>query len=112
MYIDFYDTGVLEISVIKDEYVEGISKDLNVNHKMAIQYLKHKTEIEQELNEVLYWNNINDIKKYVPVISDDGDVVHYADFNIYSKNIYEAIRALDEIYYDEYIYLEDVDDDI
>jgi len=112
MYICVYESGVLEISTVKDVYIELVSKELNVNNKMAMQYLKHKAEIEQSLNKILYWNNINGIKKYVPVIIDNGTNVEYADFNVYAEGIPEAVKALSDMYYDDYTYLEDVDEEL
>lgn len=112
MYICVYESGVLEISTVKDVYIELVSKELNVNNKMAMQYLKHKAEIEQSLNKILYWNNINGIKKYVPVIIDNGTNVEYADFNVYAEGIPEAVKALSDMYYDDYMYLEDVDEEL
>lgn len=112
MYICVYESGVLEISTVKDVYIELVSKELNVNNKMAMQYLKHKAEIEQSLNKILYWNNINGIKKYVPVIIDNGTNVEYADFNVYAEGIPEAVKALSDMYYDNYMYLEDVDEEL
>lgn len=112
MYICVYENGVLEISTVKDTYIELVSEELNVSNKMAMQYLKHRAEIEQGLNKILYWCNINSIKKYVPVISDNGIDVEYADFNVYAEGVPEAVKALSDMYYDDYMYLEDVDEEI
>ena len=111
-YISVYDNGVLEISSIKDDDVYLTSMEYNITNKMSMEYLKQRVEIEQKVNEALYWVNINSMKKYVPVIADDGKSVTYADFNIYSPSIERAIRALNEMNFDDYLYLVDVDEEV
>ena len=110
IYVCLYENGVLEISSVKDDYIYLVSKEFNISNKMAMQYLKNRTEIEQELNKVLYWNGINNIKKYVPVVSDDGKSVSYANFNVYAEGVPEAVKTLSDMYFDDYMYLEDVDE--
>jgi hypothetical protein len=112
IYICLYENGVLEISSVKDDYIYLVSKEFNITNKMAMQYLKNKTEIEQEVNKVLYWNGINNIKKYVPVVFDDGKSVSYANFNVYAEGVPEAVKTLNDMYFDDYMYLEDVDEEI
>lgn len=112
IYVCLYDSGAIEISSVKDDYIYLISKEFNITNKMAIQYLKYKAEIEQELNKVLYWNGINNIKKYVPVVFDDGKNIEYADFNVYSEGVIEAVKTLNDMFFDNYMYLEDVDEEI
>ena len=111
IYICLYENGVLEISSVKDDYIYLVSKEFNITNKMAMQYLKNRTQIEQELNKVLYWNGINNIKKYVPVVFDDGKSVSYANFNVYAEGVPEAVKTLSDMYFDEYMYLEDVDEE-
>lgn len=111
IYVCLYENGVLEISSVKDDYIYLVSKEFNISNKMAMQYLKNRTEIEQELNKVLYWNGINNIKKYVPVVSDDGKSVSYANFNVYAEGVPEAVKTLSDMYFDDYMYLEDVDEE-
>lgn len=111
IYVCLYDNGVLEISSVKDDYIYLVSKEFNITNKMAMQYLKNRTEIEQELNKVLYWNGINNIKKYVPVVFDDGKSVSYANFNVYAEGVPEAVKTLSDMYFDDYMYLEDVDEE-
>ena len=112
IYVCLYENGVLEISSVKDDYIYLVSKEFNITNKMAMQYLKNKTEIEQEVNKVLYWNDINNIKKYVPVVFDDGKSVSYANFNVYAEGVPEAVKTLNDMYFDDYMYLEDVDEEI
>ena len=101
IYVCLYENGVLEISSVKDDYIYLVSKEFNISNKMAMQYLKNRTEIEQELNKVLYWNGINNIKKYVPVVSDDGKSVSYANFNVYAEGVPEAVKTLSDMYFDD-----------
>lgn len=112
IYVCLYENGVLEISSVKDDYIYLVSKEFNITNKMAMQYLKNRTEIEQELNRVLYWNGINNIKKYIPVVFDDGKSVSYANFNVYAEGVPEAVKTLSDMYFDDYMYLEDVDEEI
>ena len=112
IYVCLYENGVLEISSVKDDYIYLVSKEFNITNKMAMQYLKNKTEIEQVVNKVLYWNDINNIKKYVPVVFDDGKSVSYANFNVYAEGVPEAVKTLNDMYFDDYMYLEDVDEEI
>jgi len=112
IYVCLYENGVLEISSVKDDYIYLVSKEFNITNKMAMQYLKNRTEIEQEINRTLYWNGINNIKKYVPVVFDDGKSVSYADFNVYAEGVPEAVKTLNDMYFDDYMYLEDVDEEI
>lgn len=109
IYVNLSDNGMLEISSVKDDYVYLVSKEFNITNKMSMQYLKHKIEIEQEINKLLYWNGINNMKKYVPVVFDNGKSVKYADLNIYAEDIPEAIKVLSDMYFEDYMYLEDVD---
>ena len=112
IYVCLYENGVLEISSVKDDYIYLVSKEFNITNKMAMQYLKNRTEIEQELNRVLYWNGINNIKKYIPVVFEDGKSVIYANFNVYAEGVPEAVKTLSDMYFDDYMYLEDVDEEI
>lgn len=112
VYVSVFSGGGLEIVSVKDDYVYLISKEFNINNKMSMEYLRHKNKIEQNLNKVLYWNGINNIKKYVPVISNNGISVEYADINVYSSSVVQAIKALDDMLFDDYMYLEDVDEEI
>ena len=86
------------------------SKEFFITNKMAVEYLRNKSKIEQKLNEVLYWNGINNLKKYIPVSLDDGKNKEYLDTPVYAENIIHAIKALDDMRIDNYMYLEDVDE--
>lgn len=114
VYIYVFDDGNVEVLTYQDNHVYLISKDLNVNNKMAVEYLMEKEEIEQNVNSVLYWAGINDIKKYVPVLSEEINKgvlkKKYANLNIYAKNITEALYKLPSISSAFYLYLEDVDE--
>jgi hypothetical protein len=109
VYIDLAEEGSLEIISIADEHVIATSEELNINYKMAMQYIRNRTTIEQTLNMLLYWNEINDIKKYVPVKEDELHQKEYAPLNVYANSVPQAIKALSDMYYDDYTYLEDVD---
>lgn len=110
VYIDLSEDGSVEIVSIADQHVFQTSKELHVSHKMAMQYLRDKGQINQALNKLLYWSDINDIKKYVPVKSDESSKKQYMPINVYATSIPEAIMALEDLLYDDYTYLEDVDE--
>tara|TARA_R100001460_G_scaffold13677_5_gene30856 strand:+ start:5488 stop:5934 length:447 start_codon:yes stop_codon:yes gene_type:complete len=110
IYISVHDNGTLEVVSIKDEYVYLVSKEFFITNKMAVEYLRNKSKIEQKLNEVLYWNGINNLKKYIPVSLDDGKNKEYLDTPVYAENIIHAIKTLDDMRIDNYMYLEDVDE--
>ncbi|MEN8835773.1 MAG: hypothetical protein ABF265_07085 [Polaribacter sp.] len=111
VYIYLHEDSFLEIYSVENKHIQEISKEFNITNKMSMEYLKDKTEIEQELNEIFYWNGINNIKKYVPVLSDDNRI-EYADFNVYAEGIADAIRILNDFDFYEYIYINDVDEEI
>ena len=112
VYIDLSEDGAVEIISIADQHVYKTAKKYNITNKMAIQYIRHKTQINQEINELLYWTGINDIKKYVPVKSDESNKKEYMPINVYAQSMPEAIKTLTDMLYDDYTYLEDVDEEI
>jgi len=114
IYVKISEEEGVEVLTFMDTYVLLASKELNVNNKMAIEYLIRKEDIDQEVNSVLYWLGINNIKKFVPVLSEEINegVLNkkYANINVYAKNITEALwkmPVLSDLYY---LYLEDVDE--
>lgn len=114
IYVLISEEGDVEVLSFPNKFVYLASKELNVNNKMAIEYLIKKEDIDQKLNKTLYWCGINDIKKFVPVLSEEIDqgVLNkkYANINVYAKNITEALwkmPVLSDLYY---LYLEDVDE--
>jgi hypothetical protein len=52
------------------------------------------------------------MKKFVPVKEDDGNNKEYADMNVYAHSMPEALRYLDELYRGDFVYIEDVDEEI
>jgi len=112
VYIDLSEDGAVEIISIADQHVYRVSKKYNVTNKMAIQYIRHKTQINQEINKLLYWIGINDIKKYIPVKHDESNKKEYMPINVYAESMPEAIKTLTDMLYDDYTYLEDVDEEI
>lgn len=109
VYIDLSEDGAIEVISIADEHVLSASEELNINYKMAMQYIRNKTIIEQNLNMLLYWAGINDIKKYIPVKEHGVNNKKYGAINVYANSIPQAIKMLSDMFYDDYSYLEDVD---
>jgi hypothetical protein len=112
LYIDMRKDGGLEIISVDNEEVFLASKELRVSNKMAIEYLRYQTKIEQSINSVLYWAGINNMKKFVPVKEDDGNSKEYADMNVYAHSMPEALRYLEDLYMGDFVYIEDVDEEI
>jgi hypothetical protein len=116
VYILIDDDDAIEVLSFLDNYVYIASKELNVDNKMAVEYLIEKEEIDQEVNKILYWCGINGIKKFVPVVSEEirnGELIKkYANMNIFAKNITEALWKIPSISSVQYMYLEDVDEEV
>jgi hypothetical protein len=114
IYVKISEEEGVEVLTFMDTYVFLASKELNVNNKMAIEYLIRKEEIDQNVNSVLYWSGINDIKKYVPVLSEEMKKgvlqKEYANINVYAKSVTEALWKMPELSDLYYLYLEDVDE--
>ncbi len=94
VYIDLCESGSLEIISIVDEHVLDISKQYDLPHKMAMEYIRNKTEIDQNLNMLLYWNGLNNMKKYVAYNKNEDNEKHYAHVSIYPDNKGEAYITL------------------
>ena len=79
---------------------------------MAIEYLIEKPEIDQEINQVLFNNNIGGFKKFKAVkkekITRKGVVRLYHDFDVYEGSVQEAEKTLLDIGFKDYLYLQDV----
>ena len=67
IYILMKKRGDFEVLSFQNEYVFLASKELQVDNKMAIEYLIEKPEIDQEINKVLFENNIGGFKKFKAV---------------------------------------------
>ena len=112
IYILMRKQGDFEILSFENEYVFLASKELQVNNKMAIEYLIEKPEIDQEINQVLFDNNIGGFKKFKAVkkekITRKGVVRLYHDFDVYEGSVQEAEKILLDIGFKDYLYLQDV----
>ena len=113
LYLHIGDDGTIELLSFDNNYVYIASKELQVTNKMAVQYLKDRDKIDQEVNKMLYWAGLNNIKKYVPVISEDtletGTSKKYANFNVYASSIEHATIVATLMSKKDYLYMEDVD---
>lgn len=116
VYVKILKTGGLEVYSFKDSYVFIVSKELNVNNKMAVEYIMMMDEVDQKFNEACYWSGVNDIKKYVAVVSEkitaNGVIKEYSAEVIFSNSYVSAILYLSKKGFDDYIYLEDVDEEV
>jgi hypothetical protein len=113
LYLHIGEDGTIELLSFDNNYVYIASKELQVTNKMAVQYLKDRDKIDQEVNKLLYWAGLNNIKKYVPVISEEtletGTSKKYANFNVYANSIENATLVATLMSNKDYLYMEDVD---
>lgn len=116
IYVNINEKGGVDVLAFKDEQVLNVSKELNIGNKMAIEYIIRKDEISQKVKEVCYWQGIDNIKKYVIVVSENirlkKRTKQYAKDPVYSKSYIEAIVHLVNKGFEDYLYLEDVDEEI
>lgn len=112
IYILMKKKGDFEVLSFQNEYVFLASKELQVDNKMAIEYLIEKPEIDQEINKALFENNIGGFKKFKAVkkekITRKGVVEVFHSFDIYNVNIQEAEKTLREVGFKNYLYLKNV----
>tara|TARA_R110001606_G_C15295591_1_gene642017 strand:+ start:451 stop:909 length:459 start_codon:yes stop_codon:yes gene_type:complete len=113
VYVNIFEGGGVEVLSFKDEHVFIASKELNVNNKMAIEYLIMSDDIKQKFNELCYWQGINNIKKFVIVVSEvktKNDIIKkYASDVVYSQTYVGAVMNCIDKGLEDYLYLEDVD---
>jgi len=115
IYIDMDEEDAIQVLRFKDTEVFRVMKEYYLLPKQAVQFIYHEIEIEQMIKELQYWSSIGDYKKYIPVIAEatmrSGMEKVYADFAIYAKDTVEAGITLNDMHFDEYLYLEDVDEE-
>lgn len=113
IYFDDEDDSI-QVLAFEDKTVFMTSKEYCITNKQAVQFIFHSFEIGQAVKELLYWSGIGNTKKYVPVIAEakmkDGMNKIYAEFAIYASDDIEAGVILSDMDYDQYLYLEDVDE--
>ena len=113
IYIVLEDNGDIDIMHYPDDMVKKTCVDFVVTPKQAIEYLYSKDLIDQEVAELLYWADIDNYKKYVPVVkyenNGEKEVKQYADYYFFAKNEIDAADFMSRNAYFDYIYLEDVD---
>lgn len=115
IYIQLNDEDSVEVLRFPDGAVVKTMKEYYLKPKQAIQMIYHEVEIDQAVKELQYWSNISNYKKYLPVIAEaqmkSGMEKVYADFAIYAKDEVEAGVTLSDMDFEEYLYLEDVDEE-
>lgn len=104
----------IEVMAFEDNAVLLTSKEYYLTNKQAIEFLLYSFDIDQAVKEALYWSGIGGTKKYIPVLAEaklkSGTNKIYAEFAIYATDDVEAGILLNKMDYDEYLYLEDVDE--
>lgn len=115
IYIRIEDDGEIEVMRYPDDMIVRTCQDLFVTPKQSIEYLYSKEIIDQEIAELLYWIDIDEYKKYVPVvkytIDGDEETKEYADYYFFAKDDYEAAEFMSRNAYFDYLFVEDVDGD-
>tara|TARA_R110000803_G_scaffold25234_1_gene60279 strand:+ start:8720 stop:9184 length:465 start_codon:yes stop_codon:yes gene_type:complete len=115
VYIQINEGEDIEVLRFPDKAVHGIIKEYKLKAKQAVQFIYHELDIEQSIKELQYWSDVNVYRKYIPVIAEAqmkrGMEKVYADFAIYAKDQKEAFLILGSMDFDEYLYLEDVDEE-
>jgi hypothetical protein len=115
IYIHIEEDGEIEVLRFPDDMISKTCTDLFVTPRQAIEYLYSEETIEQEIAEMLYWADIDDYKKYVPVVKYEYDGQEenkvYADYYFFAKDDYEAIDFMARNAFFDYLYLENIDGD-
>jgi len=115
VYIQINEGETVEVLRFPDGAVHKTMKEYQLEAKQAVQFIYHEIEIEQSIKELQYWSSINQYKKYIPVIAEakmkGGMEKVYADFAIYARDHVEAGITLSDMDFEEYLYLEDVDEE-
>jgi hypothetical protein len=90
--------------------IKKVCDSYGLRKKEAVEYIYMKDDIEQEIGEMLYWLDIDNYKKYVPVVDimKDGER-EYAEYVLFAKNEVDAAEHLYRNGYFDYMFLEDVD---
>lgn len=115
IYIFLEENGEIDIMRYSDEIVNKTCVDFCISPRQSIEYLYSEEEIEQEVAEMLYWADIGDYKKYVPVIEynvkkgEEGKI--YADYYFFAKDDIEAAEFMNRNAFFEYLFVENVDGD-
>ena len=74
---------------------------------MAVEYIMMMDEVDQKFNEACYWSGVNDIKKYVAVVSEkitaNGVIKEYSAEVIFSNSYVSAILYLSKKGFDDWL---------
>lgn len=115
IYIHIEEDGEIEVMRYPDDMVDKTCRDLFITPKQSIEYMYSKEIIDQEIAELLYWADIDEYKKYVPVVKyamDNGEETkEYADYYFFARDDYEAAEFMSRNAYFDYLFVEDVDGD-
>ena len=117
MYVEIIDDALsssVMYRMIKNSKIHYLCDRYLLTVEEAILYCFNSFEFFQELREVLYWNSINDYKKYVPctgeIRTNEGiEPVIENDFLI-AKGETEAMSMFRSIGYNDLMYVIDVDE--
>lgn len=110
IYIYFDNQGYIRFLSVDNDSVKKVCDSYGLRKKEAVEYIYMKDDIEQEIGEMLYWLDIDNYKKYVPVVDimKDGER-EYAEYVLFAKNEVDAAEHLYRNGYFDYMFLEDVD---
>lgn len=110
IYIYFDNKDYIRFLSVDNNSVKKVCDSFGLRKKEAVEYIYMKDDIEQEIGEILYWLDIDDYKKYVPVVDimTNGER-EYAEYVLFAKNEVDAAEHLYRNGYFDYMFLEDVD---
>ena len=110
IYIYFDNQGYIRFLSVDNDSVKKVCDSYGLRKKEAVEYIYMKDDIEQEIGKMLYWLDIDNYKKYVPVVDimKDGER-EYAEYVLFAKNEVDAAEHLYRNGYFDYMFLEDVD---
>jgi len=94
MYVNLISQGETYVSYFKDSQVQRLVERESMTIKDAVLYLHDSFGFFQEFRELLYWNGINSLKKYVPCTGEirttEGVEPVTEDECVFAKNEKEA----------------------
>tara|TARA_B110000483_G_C18204350_1_gene546866 strand:+ start:6139 stop:6597 length:459 start_codon:yes stop_codon:yes gene_type:complete len=100
--------------MIKNSKIHNLCDKYSMTAKEAVTYCFNSFEFFQDLREILYWNNINNYKKYMPCTGEirtkEGIEPVVEDDYLIAKGEEEAMKMFNNIGYDNLMYVIDVDE--
>lgn len=114
MYVNVIDVNNTYISYYKDQKVHSFCDRTGMSLGQTLEYLYESLFFFQGLREILYWNSINDYKKYVPCTGEirtiEGIEAVTEDECVFAKNKDEAMSLFKKVGISDILYVIDIDE--